>query len=34
MPRGGPLKVSWAQIALDTSARASSSSTIDASMSP
>ena len=32
--RGGPLKVSWARIALDTSARASSSSTIAASMSP
>ena len=28
MPRGGPLKMSWARIALDTSARASSSSTI------
>ena len=32
--RGGPLKVSWARIALDTSTRASSSSTIAASMSP
>ena len=32
--RGGPLKVSWARIALDTSARASSSRTIAASMSP
>ena len=34
MARGGPLKMSWARIALDTSARASSSSTIAASMSP
>ena len=32
--RGGPLKMSWARIALETSARASSSSTIAASMSP
>ncbi len=32
--RGGPLKVSWARIALDTSTRASSSRTIAASMSP
>ena len=32
--RGGPLKMSWARIALDTSARPSSSSTIAASMSP
>ena len=32
--RGGPLNVSWARIALDTSTRASSSSTIAASMSP
>src|SRR6516162_2974633 len=34
MARGGPLKISWARIALDTSARASSSNTIAASMSP
>ena len=32
--RGGPLKVSWARIADDTSTRASSSRTIAASMSP
>ncbi len=32
--RGGPLKMSWARIALETSARASSSRTIAASMSP
>ena len=34
MPRGGPLKVSWQQMAADTSARAISSSTMDASTSP
>ena len=32
--RGGPLKMSWARMALDTSARASSSSTMAASTSP
>ena len=32
--RGGPLKISWARIALDTSTRPSSSRTIAASMSP
>ena len=34
MPRGGPLKVSWQQMADDTSARAISSRTMDASTSP
>ena len=34
MARGGPLNVSWARIALDTSTRAISSRTIAASMSP
>jgi hypothetical protein len=34
MPRGGPLKVSWQQMADDTSARAISSSTMEASTSP
>ena len=34
MARGGPLKMSWARMALDTSARASSSSTMAASTSP
>src|SRR5580704_949123 len=34
MPRGGPLKVSWQQMAEDTSARAISSSTMAASTSP
>ena len=34
IPRGGPLYVSWQQMADDTSARAISSSTIDASTSP
>ena len=34
MARGGPLKISWAKMALDTSTRASSSSTIAASTSP
>ena len=34
MPRGGPLKTNWQQMAEDTSARAISSSTIDASTSP
>ena len=34
IPRGGPLKVSWQQMADETSARAISSSTMDASTSP
>ena len=34
IPRGGPLKVSWQQMADDTSARAISSSTMEASTSP
>src|SRR3984885_14156721 len=34
IPRGGPLKVSWQQMAEDTSARAISSSTMAASTSP
>ena len=34
IPRGGPLKVSWQQMAEDTSARAISSRTMDASTSP
>ena len=34
IPRGGPLKVSWQQMAEDTSARAISSRTMEASTSP
>ncbi len=34
MPRDGPLKASWQQIAVDTSWRAISSSTMAASTSP
>ena len=34
IPRGGPLKVNWQQMADDTSATAISSSTMEASTSP